>query len=459
MRRVIFGLIPWSVLLVLLSGSSECAHNRFEIEMKPAGDGLQRTLVVTRQGGEDKTVPAEVLARLAEAYPADGARPGGATHEGDVHRYTGTFTGSLPQDVGGSGSYRVFASKLGRTGAYAERFRGRDDLGVQAQQRLAAVDRLVDLLVGWARWILGEEEGFDRLRVFLDQRLRADLKDLATYAAIGLMLQDYAEGAAEEMAMRVGQLMIERGYFSPAELPRILVAFQRDDALDAKGRINTMSLVRARLAEELGLAEQNASPAVLDFLKTPDSALASLHAYIKTTDGFRRLARTKKDAKPQDVLDALLEDLIQMDLFATQDALALELACPIKPYATNGDWDAQAKRVTWKLSNLRGAPRLPTFAYAHWASPYEDYQRTRFGKLALTGRALSEVIVWRNGLSAGEAKQWDAFLDGLKPGADLSAKLKAFRFEGDPAEGASLADFATFRLLEGLQLADPPAGR
>jgi hypothetical protein len=330
---------------------------------------------------------------------------------------------------------------------------------VAAQQRLGTVDRLVDLLIGWARWTLGEEKGFAKLETFLDEQLRADLKDLIFYAATGFLLDDYAPDSTEELAVRVGHLLLERGYFTPEEIPRLVVSFERDDTLKSEGRIHTMALVRRRVARELGRAAEEAPPAILDFLETPDKALASLHAYIRTTDAFRRLAATEKDAEPQDVLDALLEELLQMELFATQDELALQLTCPIEPYATNGAWDSQSRRVTWKQAALRSAPRLPTFAYAHWASPYEDYQKAHLGKLALTGRKLAEVVVWRNGLTEPEAAQWDAFLTSLKPGKDLGAKLKAFRFEGEPKDADSLAAFATGRILEALQLAPEPAAK
>jgi len=447
MRRIAM-LVAWSALFVVLSGASECAHNRYRIEMKPQGDALVRSLEVTRADSDDKAVPAEVLARLAKAYPAEGARV-----EGDSHLYTGTFSGALPADVGGSGTYRHLVSKLGRAGFYAERFGGRPDLGVAAQQRLAAADRLADLLLGWTRWTLGEQEGFARLEAFIDRRLRADLKDLLFYAATAILLDDYAEGAEKEIGVRVTQRLVERGYFTADEVPRLVVAFARDDAAEAKERTHTMAFVRRKIAAELGRPADQAPPAALDFLRTPDDAHASLLAYVKTTAAFHRLAATKKDAKPQDALDELFEDLVPFGLLGSPDDLELQLACPLAPYATNGAWDAGAKRVAWKQAALRGEPRLPTFAYALWAEPDAAYQQARFGKPALTGQALAEVIGWRCGLSADEAAQWDAFLGGLAPGKDLAKKLGAFRFKGEPAGRDSLADFATRRILQGLDLA------
>jgi hypothetical protein len=448
MRRIL-KLLPWPLLIVAVSGASECEHTEYTLRLSPVEGGLRRSLTCQRKGGEQPVLAPEEQARIAALYP-DGEH---SQAEG-AHKFVRVFADSMPADIGGAGRLAIFASPLGRAFSYQERFRGHDDLGVSLQLRLAAADRLADLLIGWAGWMLAEQPGFDRLERFLDERLRADFKDLLVYAATALVLEDYAPGSGEEIAARVGQLLYERGYFSLDELADLAVAFARDERVQPEQRTHSMDLLRRRVLREMGHTVEELSPEALDFLATPDKAYKSLLAYLTTTPPFRQRASKPTipgpPPNPQDLLDQHIEALLPMKLFETPDLLSIELACPVAPWATNGGWDPTGKAVRWKQAPIRSRPRLPSFAYAHWSEPNDEFQKARFGKIAVAGQALAEINLWRAGLRPVEATEWDAFVAGLDPRADLPKALAGFRFSGEPADGKSLAEFAVGRILAGL---------
>ena len=66
--------------------------------------------------------------------------------------------------------------------------------------------------------------------------------------------------------------------------------------------------------------------------------------------------------------------------------------------------------------------------YALWAEPAVDYQVERFGAPILDESALAEQCRWRQMLGPSLRDEWDAFIDGLRPGPDLANTLREFRF-------------------------------
>ena len=126
-------MTQWVCLLsaVLAWVSCGCEHDRCEITMRRQGGVVHRTLTVCR--------------------------------------------------VGGPGALVYVPSSMEHTLGHVERFRGDDDLAGAILRQLKAADRLMDLLVICAKRKFGKQKGFAKLRAFLGEDARRDLKDLLMY--------------------------------------------------------------------------------------------------------------------------------------------------------------------------------------------------------------------------------------------------------------------------------------
>jgi hypothetical protein len=176
-------LVGFAVLALTLSGCFDYDH--YDVELKPDGKTLDRELTYRReraQNGSVSVIPAStaVLAAIERAYdqsPAD-AQP-------QNYRFKSRFTDQMPQDIGGSGNYFIVESPLGDICAYAERFRGNDDLVGQLEVVAKAANRLVDLLLGWLESQMHDDANWPKIRDFLDGRFRRDLHNIALYLWLG----------------------------------------------------------------------------------------------------------------------------------------------------------------------------------------------------------------------------------------------------------------------------------
>ena len=90
--------------------------------------------------------PTNELTAITRVYP-----PGAVKSDGKRYVARGEFSGPLPRDVGGSGSYTNLITSLGGAGFYLERFRGNDDLVARTTRRFHAADKVTDLIIGWTR--------------------------------------------------------------------------------------------------------------------------------------------------------------------------------------------------------------------------------------------------------------------------------------------------------------------
>jgi len=61
---------------------------------------------------------------------------------------------------------------------------------------------------------LGREPGYDKLRQFLNVDFRHDLRTSARIGGQGQLADGYKNNATEEFAVRSGQYLLERGYFT-----------------------------------------------------------------------------------------------------------------------------------------------------------------------------------------------------------------------------------------------------
>ena len=180
--------LPW-MLAVLVTG---CPHNEYIVQLKPESKGIERTLVFytsdgTESNGNPKVVPFDTneLKVILAGYPAQTL-----TDSNGQHVVQGDFTSAFPNDVGGAGAYSHLPTSLGEADFYEERFRGNDDLAGLARQRSLAADQLADLVLGWSKAELRREPGYLKLRQFLDQDFRRDLKNLGDYCWEGQLVNN-----------------------------------------------------------------------------------------------------------------------------------------------------------------------------------------------------------------------------------------------------------------------------
>src|SRR5262249_37453555 len=129
------------------------------------------------------------------------------------------FAGAMPSDIGGAGSYQKFSTSLGSTSVYEERFRGNADWAARMEKRFNAAEQLTEHILGWSQMQFGGERGYKKLRRFLDTDFRHDLKNLSVYAWVFQDLSAGKEERQEDIAVRFGQYLVERGYLGLEDLP------------------------------------------------------------------------------------------------------------------------------------------------------------------------------------------------------------------------------------------------
>jgi len=437
-----------------------CDFNEYRIEMTPRGDRIERKLTVWRTGGADENgkprkgeFPADQFAALVKAYPKQVE-----TDDPNVHAFAGTFGPKMPKGIGGDGSYVRMPTRMGSAFAYVERFRGDDDLFGQIDQQRKAIDETIDLLIGWFRVEVSDDAGRKKLLTFLDRDLRKDLKNLAVYAwaARASDLYKKSETAKGEFIVRVSQYLMERKYFAPKDVPRIVRAFTAEFEKDSATKLP--ALLQRLIANRMGIKHTDPVPDSLAFLASATKAQESLRTYLKGTRTYsRKLAEWKKQndagAEPPGPIALCFPELganmIPLSLGGPADTLEISLAAPVKPFETNGTWDAKTSRVTWK-DTLHADDTLPTFCHALWAEPDAAFQKKHFGKIVLDGEHLAFYCAWRKGLTKAEAREWDAFVDALSGGKDIAAKLESFRF----STGAH-AKTAVEQILKALKSNEP----
>jgi len=436
-RCLSFALVAMALLV------TGCPKKQFSLQLKPQGNSIERTLVFyladgvnTNTGAPDyQPFDAGELAAIASLYPASGL-----TNDGRRYVARGEFTHAMPDDVGGAGAYTNLTTSLGEAGFYVERFRGNDDLAGMTERRFKAADRLADLFVGWSRMELGGEPGFGGLRQFLNVDFRRDLKNLGAYWWEGELASGYKTNVSEEFVVRFGQYLFERGYFTIGEIPGLFRDVSEDDPQVLLRRIQRL------VARKMGVPETEPVPASLNFLvdektmgKSFDKYLADTaqyHAKLKQWKVDKKLKPDIKRPEPSEVADEAVGNLIPFELFGQPDHLAVRLSLASSPVHSNGRWNEALKQVVWEtdIEGRTNASNLPFSCYADWAQADQDYQKDHFGKVALTGDALTQYCLWRSSLDKQKGGEWDAFVASLQPGSGLVERFDAFRFQGEPVQ-------------------------
>jgi hypothetical protein len=457
-------------LALLVTG---CPRNQYVIDLTPRGKVIERTLLFYREDVTDTNgatlyheFPQAELAAITKLYPA-----GGVTHDGARHSATGEFAVSLPPDVGGAGSYTNLATTLGNAGFYVERFRGDDDVATVTAKRLQAADQLADLVIGWSRMELRREEGYEKLRQFLDVDFRRDVKNLSLYGAMWQTSLATRAEAPEEFPVRFGQYLMERGYLKVEDLPKLFrMGVSDNDSRALSG------MMQRWVAAKLGVPQSGPMPRSLAFLADPVQVSKSWEKYLSTTELYRARVRqwekerivwgirsvwrhvrgpddagnrtnsaaasTAAPAKPMPsvVEDELTKELLNIDFFSdTDDHVTVRMSLPRAPSHSNGKWDPSRKQEVWEseIEPEAKVGRVPAFCYANWSEPDEAAQKRYFGKVVLSGDDLSQYCLWRDGLDGKQAADWEAWLAALQPGQGLKEKIEAFRFAGEPVSHPS----------------------
>jgi hypothetical protein len=435
-------------LVVLALSLSGCQRFKYDLDLKPDGAAMQRSLTIAAAANDNKTIAiqADELERLAQVY-ATTVKDKSATKA----TLLGTFDRTMPQDIGGAGTHATFETSLGTFHIYTERFRGQDDLLLQWERQAAAVDLFVDLAITWAEQNLKGEQGLDRLHAFLDQSFRRDLKNALLYIhwsgidehRADQANDEHARNQLTEAAAMIGQYLLSRGYFEVDDIPHLY-----NIATDDRAQDYAIALARRQILTRMGRAPKGELPPKLSSLSSIDSWRDSLDNFVRTDPGAQaRINAWAEMRKPEDseavdkLLGAALGDLLDMRLLSDSDELTLHLHTPERPFATNGTWDSPMQTVTWQRSlevQAAGATGLPPTAVALWCEPNASAQTRLFGKVILNDSELASYCLDRLALSEADAAKWDLFLGALTP-ESTAAAVRKFRFSGHEADESAEA--------------------
>lgn len=450
---------PSFALVLALVGltAGGCTRDVYELKLEPGAKGLTRTLTVWNEpftptpNTPNNRLKPEKLKPLGELYPER------TTTDADIRQtFRGTFTEKMPADIGGSGTYESYDSPLGSAHWYVERFRGSDDFDAQLYDRRAAADRLADLVVGWFDLQLKDSPHKDAVHRTLHQDFRQDLRNVTAFflvspskteapppADIGPPGNETLKAPEAHPLLRVGQYLIERGYFTPGELTALI-------AKEPGREAEVLRFARRKLGRNLKLTEAEADKA-FEFLTPSESTATSWRDYLRTTPEYTRLLngwkKSKKPTEPEQpdplkVIEQLvMPTLIDPALLPTGDDVRVELKLPAMPYLTNGEYDKDDDTVRWR-GTLNGAGfGLPLLCTAAWSVPHEKFQVAHLGNVKLKGDKLAQFAALYHSLPKRLQAEYAEHLASLKPGEGLKDRISKFLPAGavDAAASAVMA--------------------
>lgn len=400
-------LLSMLLYLLLLCG---CSWHVYELEMAPTGHQLERLLTCykhedNRKGSGLGTFPKVELERMAKAYGQAAPAPAARKYE-----FRGTFGEKTPNDIGGAGYFERLESPMGTLTAYVERFRGNDDIASRIERVTRSIDEYVAMVSRRLMDKSGPESRWQDVHRFVCGELRRDLKNMALYAVLwsdhrSIMMTPPGEEDRlyAHLLVRVLLYLTEHGYVSPRDLPRL--RRMAEERPDRKDRERVAQVIREMLSRKLSRPKDDESVVVLADMLV----------------GFPEF---------------LGDEVLDIDIFEEPHRIKVGLGCPRRPFATNGEWLGLADGVKWHTV-LPSGKDLPVVAYAVWTEPDTAFQTTHFGKVLLQHEKLAEYVLWYNGLTPREAKEWDALLGGLSPSVDLGGKIGAFLFDGERELGVA----------------------
>jgi len=409
------------ILLAAIMVCPGCEEYQYSIEMTPDGDTIKRTISFS------SNLPDEEKRAVEKFYP----------DQIDTNTFSGAFRVEIPNDVGGAGYYTYLATSMGSTATYKERFRGDDDLNQHIVDFQVFVDRYVDFTINWLEFELGKEPNFGNLRTFLDKNLRTDARNFGLYLGLSGVVGRYDSNAADEFHQRVVLYFEQRGYIEPGRLDILTEVDTRSDE-------ELRKLVRNIIAREMGCCREGEDSNKLAFLDSSDSIEKSVIRYIRSTERYQQMREEEKLSKNDANLpppDVDIQEFIsggapipfEFNLFGTTYKVNVCLKCPCKPFKTNGQWQEVDKKIFWSEA-IKGKYDLPTFFYASWSEPNNDFQSRHFGRVILEGKNLADYCYWEKSIEAERARQWNEFLSGIDPNMEIAKAVKKFRFADESAE-------------------------
>jgi hypothetical protein len=446
----------WSVVLIALFVGCETRVYQLHLEAVPGG--LQRTLTVWREKqGQNANLrfKEEELTRLAPLYAE---HPSAA---GDLRQtFRGTFADRMPADVGGHGTYRTVVTPIGSGHWYLERFRGTTDPDGEYYDRRAAIDRLVDLVVGWFDLQLKDAAHHAAVRRFLNQEFRQDVRNVAFYVWLAasddrpdaVMVETRQEPRRlPDKMIAAAEYLVEHEYVASVSTLAVGIS-------NASTPADQLRTLRRLIAAKSGLDAAKADE-YFPFLADEATARKSWGEFLRTTPEY---ATKKKMWKPDPqkpdqvdgpdpliVLDALTTQAVTLDIFDDRDELRLTLTVPRAPHETNGDFEGAAAptaggTVTWH-KHLHSRRELPTVCFASWTVANERFQTAHFGKVAVDGDALAKFVEYFGRLNPPHQAEFAAHLKALEQGDALRGRARDFHFT-TPADDE--AEFLVGKMLD-----------
>ncbi|MFM9994182.1 MAG: hypothetical protein ACKVU4_00105 [Phycisphaerales bacterium] len=444
-------------LAALAAIMGACQRYQYKLDLRPRDGGLERTLnwSISKQAQGVTSLPVDDLQRIAGLYGAAiPAEPVGETV------LASTFSGPMPDDIGGFGRYMTLESSLGTLHVYAERFRGSDDALARWERQSTSIDAIVDLWMLYMGDALRGEPGLEALQTVMDRRLRRDLKNAAMTVTAHLTaligpnplarspeeVEEASKRHAFALAARLLLYFMERGYVSPDDASRALRIANVGEPDSSRERA---AMIRRTVSGWMDPDAATENPALKSIFDDTTSMSERFTVFvIESEQAWGVLARWvaavgQVGAESTDTRELLNEVMMAAlspeleGLMDNHDTLDATLATGTHPLMTNGLWNEADASVRWNASlptDKNHGNGFPSLACAVWVSPDEPAQMRALGRVALQGQSLAEFCLWRRGLLPDEGRQWNAFVEGLTPETNPVARLAAFRFTGRESE-------------------------
>lgn len=422
-------LVP--ILLLALAGAS-CKHDRYVLELRPEGAGIERSLSLWSVDGSEASAvafPDAELERLGAIY--------GDAWPGDPATFRAAFTGATPAEFHGAGHHRRWSSPLGAAHAWVERFGGPGDAWARIERIESVADETADLALGWLSAELRGTPGADELLTWIDGDARRELRNVLLHLS-STRFEPGGEARATAALARAAQSLVERGVLRPDDVPEWWLAVEELDASPAR----LLLLTRRVLAARMGAGPTDPIPTELDVLRDTSTLTASFQGWYVQTPAFRsRLTRAEAAGVELELytspLGPLGEWMAAERIPAGRPTVEVRLRPGVRPVATNGTWDEEAAIVRWPEARFDPAAAPAAVHFALWVEPDRRLQRELFGDVHLDGPELFEFALWCATLDADEREEWEAFLGSLAERPDARAALAEFAFTtGRTARGA-----------------------
>jgi hypothetical protein len=460
------------VVLLALPSLAGCRQDRVRVEMDASGGSTTRSFASNALARDDRE-------RLRSVYDADPERDADTGGE----RFTAAFDSSLPREVGNRNGLVEVSTRFGRTRFYWESFGDAADDGAVAtptaederglwaslEERMHGGELWVRLFGRWAERGITDPSRREEWAAYVDRDLVPLVNDAALLWSVQLAIVR-ANRVAQEVrknddhrpmtdderfAQRVGMssllFLAERGLLSVEEAHRVfLVSVDGNPSKSERTWIVDTVLLPALVRQV-----QRFRP---DVKKLDSAALVpmalSFWLYATTSPDRREIllaspaiSEADKERIRNGDMNITLPPAFGFDPMRSAKKVETDvvLKTGTEPFATNGDWDAEAKTVRFRTSVVEPSRRMalyaPTF-YAAWSEPDAASQNEVFGEVLLADDDLAAYAIWAEAMPTADMVRWNAALDRLEagePGAMDALRSLSATFEAKNAVPRRLA--------------------